>query len=191
MLKTSKCNQSKFITLLWSLPYAVFLLFFPFITVAQAHIHGMGEVLIVEEDKRWQIEIIIPAIDILGFESKASSTEQISKLKSILNILRSSDDILKLPNFCRVISNNNNLESFMSQRNVDKKTHSHSLVHDSHSQHSNVSIKIIAECEEQIDRIVIELFKIAQTIESLSTQYIIDGKQGFVELKPTEPILAF
>lgn len=43
---------------------------------SQAHVHGQGQALIAQQGNEWEINIILPAADVLGFEHAPETEEQ-------------------------------------------------------------------------------------------------------------------
>lgn len=210
---------------------------------AQAHVHGLGEALIVEENNQWQIEVIIPAIDLLGFESRPETTEQLAKVKSVINLLNSPDNMIRMPSFCSIENISHNLDSLVSNtdhtrslradsESVDnnhdhsttdghkhshssthdtidkhKNTHSHAHTHshthahsgrhhhnhDKHEQHlhKDVSATLFASCKQKAKSIEMKVFDIAESLESMTVQWIVADKQGFVKITPSNSVIAF
>lgn len=204
---------------------------------AQAHVHGLGEVLIVEENNRWQIEVIIPAIDLLGFESRPETTEQLAKVKSVINLLNSPDNMIRMPSFCSIENISHNLDSLVSNTDhtyssradsesldnhhghstTDGHKHSHSATHDTIDKHKNtdghshahsdghhhnhdkheqhvhkdVSATLSASCRQKAKSIEMKVFDIAESLQSMSVQWIVADKQGFVKITPSNSVIAF
>jgi hypothetical protein len=53
--------------------------------LAQKHVHGEGQLLIAQEQQRWQFHFILPAVNLLGFEHIPESAE---RKQILMNIVR-------------------------------------------------------------------------------------------------------
>ncbi len=52
-----------------------------------AHMHGLGSLNLVIEGKKIAMELVVPGMDIVGFENKATTDEQKSQVKTAIKIL--------------------------------------------------------------------------------------------------------
>ena len=62
----------------------------------KAHIHGLGQMYVVIEKDRLQVQFEIPADDILGFEHMPKSEEEKSTAMTAVEALKEIPDILKI-----------------------------------------------------------------------------------------------
>ena len=55
-----------------------------------AHVHGEGSIKIAQEGKDLEVEMELPAADLLGFEHKPKNEEQHAKVKDVMEKLKDS-----------------------------------------------------------------------------------------------------
>ena len=147
-----------------------------------AHVHGEGQLLIVQEDKQVQIQFIIPSSDILGFESTATTDTQKRLVQQLSKSLEDTENIVLLPPFCQNKEVQHSLKDFLNANESHKPTSSHS--------HSDITITVNAQCQKSLAKLNISIFSIAQGLQSLNAQWINANAQGAGSVSKSTPALS-
>ena len=68
------------------------------ITQLDKHVHGESELTIAFENQRLEIELLSPAMNIVGFEHKAKTDDEIAAVNKAMALLRHHDEMFTLSN---------------------------------------------------------------------------------------------
>ena len=148
-----------------------------------AHLHGVAELSIAIEGNSIEMALSSPAANIVGFEHRAESAEQIQALKQARSRLESPDKLFEFPN----------RQCAASQWDIDlsaleKSPHQHHGHSDDHHQHdtshSEVSAHYRFKCRENKtpSEVLVHLIDYFPAIEKLKVQWITPTKQGAATL---------
>ena len=99
-----------------------------------SHEHGVGQLDIAIEGSQVAMELHAPGADIVGFEYKAESTEDIAKVEAALSVLAQPLDLFGLPEAaqCSVVEAHAKLESEDDHEDDDHADHDEEG-HDDHN----------------------------------------------------------
>ncbi len=67
------------------------------VTSLEAHEHGIGKMNIAQDNTKILIEFELPGADIVGFEHKAETKEDIKNVNNALSLLSKYENLVKLP----------------------------------------------------------------------------------------------
>jgi hypothetical protein len=140
----------------------------------EAHVHGIAELLVVLEGEQLDIELHSPAMNLLGFEHRASTPEQRTLVKNISETLANGDHLFSFGSAqCQLIDHDVNI-----RRLLDESDH-----HEEHG-HSDIEAHYRYRCEQPntVDSLATLITTEFPGIESLQAQWIINGRQGAATL---------
>ena len=165
--------------------------------VAQKHVHGEGQLLIAQEQQKWQFQFLLPATDLLGFEHIPDSVEQRQQLKNIVSKIESVEEMIRLPTYCTLVSMTHSLADFAARSLSSTHAHSHkqeTATHGNHGhlgEHLDVNFTYIFNCKEDPDSAEVSVLDWVSSLETLDTQWITNNQQGAAQLKPSSNIVRF
>ncbi|CAA0089997.1 Uncharacterised protein [Zhongshania aliphaticivorans] len=140
----------------------------------QAHVHGTAELFVVLEGNQLSIQLHSPAVNLLGFEGHAETTEQQSLLNDVRQSLANTKTLFQFENdLCQL---KNHSADFTS---VTKKND-----HEEHSEHSDIESHYLFHCEQtdKLYSLTTQLTNRFPAIHSLQVQWIVKGRQGAITL---------
>jgi len=140
------------------------------VLAADTHVHGQGEMLISQENNRWQILLTLPAADMLGFEHSPETEAERKALEKVAERLENNSQILALNGRCSVTKVNHNLE------NLRQGWHGH---HD-------ININYTFDCESHITEVHIVFFEWVAT-DLVKAQWVLEQGQGTQDVTPAKP----
>nr|WP_241262910.1 DUF2796 domain-containing protein [Parahaliea mediterranea] len=167
----------------------------------EAHAHGSAGLLVALEGEQLEIELLSPAVNLLGFEGAASSPEQQS---AILNARDKLQDTKKLFQTgaaqCRLKGHHVDFGESITGSEVDRGNRAAEenggKHHDQHHQarpHSDIRASYRYRCErpQELDSMWIQLQGRFPGIQSLQVQWIVNGRQGMATLDDARTHLVF
>lgn len=167
---------------------------------AAAHVHGEGELSLVVENTEMHLELMMPAHDILGFETIATDAQQ-KQLDETLAQLESGD--LWIPSAqaqCQLVK---------AQAKTSNDSHSHDhkhdhghkhdheqgpeCNHDDHGAHMDIMVSYVYECKNtaQLTDLTTQIFKQFPRSEKIRVQGLTDKGSVFTEISPRQPQVKF
>ncbi|MGB1157883.1 MAG: ZrgA family zinc uptake protein [Porticoccaceae bacterium] len=99
-----------------------------------AHVHGLSELTIAMDNDVLEIQFASPAMNLLGFEYKASSQKEVATVKKVESLLLQHDQLFSLSNAdCKHVSTSVDLSDQID--NDDHEYHDDHQEHDDHKEH--------------------------------------------------------
>ena len=141
-----------------------------------AHLHGYTELMIAIEGSALEISFESPASSIVGFEHRATSSEQFQLIEEAREILESSEELFSFSGGDCALSKAK--ADFSALAGPDKE-------HQAHEQsHSEITASYEYECSQaqNLDAISVNLISRFPRIEKVRAMWLTDVKQGAVEL---------
>lgn len=184
------------------------LVFIPNLTFGQnlgAHVHGVATLNVAIEDNRVDIELHSPAANIVGFERKASTAQEIKSVKNAKLLLESASVLFSFPSVeCKVVATSVNLGDLIENSDHGKSPHTdsdhrehnddHSHDHDhyhreEHQAHTEIVASYRYECGklQALESISVQLFKVFPKLEKIDVQWLTSKQQGSQAITPTNP----
>ena len=159
-----------------------------------AHLHGYAELTLALEGNILEISLESPSANIVGFEYKATSPEQIQVAKNAKAVLESPEGLFTFSGgSCSLQKSNADLSTLIEE--VDEDDSHHEEQHHGHDDHdgeheeihSEISASYSYVCQqgETLDTVTIKLIEQFPGIEKLKAMWLTDTKQGAVELTAT------
>lgn len=141
-----------------------------------AHLHGYTELMIAIEGSTLEINFESPASTIVGFEYRATSSEQFQLIEEARGILESSTELFSFSGGNCSLSKAN--ADFAALAMPDKE-------HQAHVQsHSEITASYEYDClqAQNLGAISVNLISHFPRIEKIRAMWLTDDKQGAVEL---------
>lgn len=148
----------------------------------KAHVHGEGKFVLAAEGKNLEIEMEIPADDIVGFEHSPKTAKQKKAVKDAVKILRQGNKVVILPKRAKCHLTKAEVESPL-MKNEHDDDHKH---HGKKETHSEFHAKYKFQCEapRYISRVNLKLFSFFPSLTELNGQAATMDGQFAHELKP-------
>lgn len=182
------------------------------------HVHGKGELRLVLEKKELQMEFIIPAMSIVGFEHEANSEEDKQSVQKAVTDLENVNGIVRIPRAaqCTLQSSDANFRILGTEENEahdddeehhegeeehhdddeehhgdEEDHHDDDEEHHEENGHSEFQSQYRFVCEkpEKIEMIEFFIFKAFERIEEIDVALIVSSKQSFQELTPQNAVI--
>lgn len=165
-----------------------------------SHTHGISELTIAIEKQWLEIEIISPAINIVGFEHKALKDAELAAVKKATSLLIKHEQLFLLTGGSCVLDNQTiDVSSITASKfsNDSEYLHSHksSNNHDnheySHTGHGEVIANYRYHCKKAstLSAITVKVFDLFVGVSQINTVWINENKQGSVILNPTNKVI--
>lgn len=163
-----------------------------------AHVHGVGELNVVVENTRLQIELDGPAVNLLGFEHAPNTREQRETLRRTLARLKQGAELYVMPASAACRQVDVNVHTALDEHERPHGDDTHHSDHDEdhsheHGEHTDIEAMWHFTCTqpEALDSIRIRLFDAFPMMQRLQVQFITPDHQGGIELTPSNNILKF
>ncbi|MDQ2076217.1 DUF2796 domain-containing protein [Marinimicrobium sp. ABcell2] len=143
-----------------------------------AHVHGRGEINLVLEGNRLDVELVLPGVDVVGFESAPSTGRQHQAIQEAETLLNTAEKVLLLPPEaeCRLKESETLLPQYRRGNT-----------------HADFQAYYAFECAEpaRLRRVQFALFEQLPTLEAMSLKWIVEDQQGAATLSPSLPATRF
>ena len=175
-----------------------------------AHVHGVAELAIAIEGKSLEVQFASPAMNLVGFEHKATSAEQMATVKKVETQLNESDALFVIAgNGCKpakavidVSSLKGDGDSHSDENHGHEKHkhgHAHNHAHDQHHEeepddsHSEITAHYQFECKNEaaVSSIAVQLFQRFPQIEKINAMWVTPTTQGAETLTAKQPVIEF
>lgn len=168
-----------------------------------AHVHGIGALNLALEGKEVHIELDSPAANIVGFEHAPSSEADHAALDKAVAMLKDGDRLFAFnaEAGCRMeeVSVTSGLLGEDHEEHADEHASEHEHEHeagDEHEEgetHADIEAAYHFECAEpsELTQLTVEMFEAFPKTEKLKVQYVIEAKQGAMELTASNHVVRF
>lgn len=143
-----------------------------------AHTHGHAVLTIVIEQNNVDLNLIVPAESLLGFEHKATTTDEISKVVEMKKYLSQHNNVILFDSSeCQTKSVDINTGDILS---YDHQEHEPSHVHS----HAEITVNYQFHCAKtsDISSATVKLFNLYTALESIDVMWVTSSQQGSIEL---------
>lgn len=147
----------------------------------EVHMHGLAELTLVVEGSTLEIQLESPAANIVGFEHRARSTQQMAAVEKAQSVLESPARVFTLlGGECAVQQVSVALAGLTHQSEHAE----HSDHDDDPSGHSEVRASYHYRCQkpETLKAVTVHLMRRFSGIETLNAQWVSATRQGAIEL---------
>jgi hypothetical protein len=169
-----------------------------------AHVHGVSELNIVIEGNKLEMQLRSPAMNIVGFEHKASTAQQIRKVKQSEVKLHEHKALFSFSSGdCRLTQAQIDLANLIKKNAIEKDVHDHhksDLDHHhekekekEHDNHSEVVAHYYFDCEDVDDLSSLSLgfFDVFPAMQQINGIWITTSGQGAAALTRSNKTITF
>lgn len=172
------------------------------------HVHGLSELTIAIEGERVEMQLKSPAMNLVGFEHKASSKQDIAAIQQAELKLRQQDALFLLSGAdCRYISSVIDTTMLIAADDHKHQDDDHDHHHDHHSEshkdshdedghednenHSELIANYSYRCNKasKLSSITLLLFKDFPGIHKVHAMWVTPSKQGSIKLSENSPVI--
>ena len=163
----------------------------------QAHIHGQAALTLAQENELLDIHFESPAENLVGFEHKAVSPNEIQAAEQTGAKLKATTDLFSfigtdctleetLVDMSNIIDSEKGHDDRHGHEHHDSHTNDHQKSLESHNNHSEISVNYRFKCEQpkRLKALVIKLFGQFSGIEKINVMWVTDTQQGSTLLNP-------
>lgn len=151
----------------------------------EAHVHGVAELLIALEGEQLNIELHSPAMNILGFEQRAQSSDQNAALARVRGVLAQAERLFQLESgHCQLIEYEFDFGAIAGQAPGLDEHEQHHEVGQARARHSDIAISYSYHCEQpdSLLSFITDIPTLFPGVESLQVQWIVGSRQGAATL---------
>lgn len=175
-----------------------------------AHVHGLSELTIAMEGNRLNIQFESPAMNLVGFEYKATSKKDIAAVKNAESLLGQPDTLFVFSGAdCQLIQTSADTSALVEQDHHHKThkehndhhghenhdehnghdNHKDDDDHNDHESHSEIVAYYSYSCKNlsKLSSIKIALFEHFSGIHKINAMWVMDSKQGSATLSASNP----
>lgn len=182
-------------------------------TSLEAHVHGLSELAIAMEGKSLEIQFTSPAMNLVGFEHKASAPKDILAIENAALMLRQHEKLFLFSggrcdhvktsiDLSELIESDEHEHADQQSSTEHKKEHEEHEKHEEHEEHeehaqennhSDVVANYKYRCENiaQLPAITVGLFETFPGIHKMNAVWVKPTQQGTVTLTPNNRIVEF
>ena len=156
-----------------------------------AHVHGLSELTIAMDAKSIEIQLISPAMNLVGFEYKASSKQDIAAVKQAKLLLEQQDSLFLIAGGdCEHLSTSIDSDGLLQAgAHEDQEKHDDHHDHEKHEDHSEhdqgethsemvASYSFTCKDTSKLSSIKVALFASFPGIHKVNTLWVTPSKQG-------------
>ena len=155
----------------------------------EAHEHGAGAMNIAIQGNEVEIELELPADNVVGFEHEARTAAEKKRVQNAAAKLKKAANVVVLPEGAACKLKKVEIKSALLEdhddhgHKDDHDDHGKSEKHDDHGDHSEFAVHYHFECAKTalISILDISLFKHFPSTHTLRVQYITPNGQGAVQ----------
>lgn len=161
----------------------------------ESHTHGLVELTVAIDNDELEIELNSPAMNLIGFEYKASTKSDLEVVKRAKAKL-SQNNLLFLfsGGSCQLSNQAVDISSVIDTQQLkghQPKAHVHKSDHQDKGNHNDISAVYHYSCEDisSLTNITVNAFNLFENIEEVQVFWINTSKQGEVLLNRTNNII--
>ena len=166
----------------------------------EAHMHGLSELTIAMENQTLEIQLISPAINLIGFEHKARTKEEIAAVSDVLDQLRDHKTLFAFSGAnCSHVETSIDVASLIdsdNHKNSTKHDDEHDDDHEEHAEnnsHSNIiaNYQLFCENKPSLASITVDLFDAFPATHKIQVMWVVQTRQGAVTLTANKRKIEF
>ncbi len=152
-----------------------------------SHVHGNAQLNVALVENRLQIEFLSPAINLLGFEHRPNSEQEIALFNNVKEDLENSKWIIgNAMSGCQATTVVFEVPEFETGHTDTDESHSH----DEGDSHGDFRVEYLVECSVKPARkLPLNAFSRFPALEQITVQWISEVGQGLVILTQNETTL--
>lgn len=147
----------------------------------EIHMHGLAALTLAVEGDLLEIEFDSPAANIVGFEHRARSTQQIAAVEKAQAVLESSEQVFRFQGGgCSVEQVRVDLTALVSQDEHSE----HEGHHSAETGHSEIRASYLYRCQQPatLKSVAVYLLKVFSGIETLKAHWVNATGQGTADI---------
>ena len=155
-----------------------------------SHVHGLAEMTIIIENDRLEIEVKSPAINLVGFEHKASTQKHIAAVNKAELLLDNPRKIFSFTGgHCKLINKSLDLSHIIKTHHHSEKEYVKSI--NKHDNHSGVMAHYYDHCEKTsaLSAITVTLFDQFPSLQKVYVMWATENQQGAITLSATNKVI--
>ncbi|MDH5425658.1 MAG: DUF2796 domain-containing protein [Gammaproteobacteria bacterium] len=164
----------------------------------EAHEHGSARLMIASEKNSLQMELLSPAINLLGFEHRPRNKKQRDAVDEAIKTLKSADEIFSIPLAAQCTLVHADIKTSLTEDEHDEHEKHLHHEHNKHEgkaaeQHAGFSSEYDYQCANlpALKQIRLKLFERFPATHKLDVQMITDKGQKAFELDRDHPLISF
>lgn len=162
--------------------------------VIDSHVHGLSELTIAIEKKTLEVEIISPSINLVGFEHRAKTEEDITTVKKVIKQLNNQNNIISFSGGnCLLTDKSIDVSSIIDDHYLKNKTHNDhdEHEHENHTNHYDIVSYYLYHCEKAstLTTITVKMFDHFLGTNQITARWVNEQQQGSQTLSPTKNII--
>ncbi len=160
-----------------------------------AHVHGLSELTLEMEGEKLEIQLQSPAMNLLGFEHKARTKNDIAAVEHAQSQLSNPDSLfLFSEGHCSVTDTAIDVSAVLDSEHDRHKDDEDKIETDDHEhedRHSEIIASYHYRCESTatLSAITVNLFEIFSGIQQVKTLWITEKQQGGLTLNAENRII--
>ena len=161
-----------------------------------AHVHGVSELNIIIEGNKLEIQLRSPAVNIVGFEHKAGTEQQINKVKQSELKLNDHEALFSFSSgSCRLNRTKIDLSDLIKSNATEKNSHTpsnHNQEHE-HDDHSEIVAHYYYDCEDmdELSSLSFSFFDVFPAMQQINGIWITTSGQGAIPLTSQNKTIIF
>lgn len=158
-----------------------------------AHEHGLSELTVAMEGETLEIQLISPAMNVVGFEHRAGTPEQIKTVENAKLQLRKHEALfLFSQSHCEHVRTSIDMSSLVGNHNHEHKKHEHND-HTQNDSHSDIIANYQYRCDKKSTptSITVNLFNSFPGIYKIHAMWVKSARQGAAMLTSNNRIIEF
>ena len=174
----------------------------------EAHVHGLSELTIAMENDAVEIQLTSPAMNLVGFEHRATSKKDIAAVENAESILRKHKALFSFSgSVCKHLEtavdvstlidiNDHHYESHKDEHHHESQKGEHHHGHKDHGEaesHSEIVAKYKFSCRDasKLSSIEVALFDYFRGIHEIHAMWVVHSQQGSKELTANNTVVQF
>jgi hypothetical protein len=161
------------------------------------HEHGVGELNIAIDSNMIALEFMLPGADIVGFEYKAKSDEDLAKIENALLVLENYENLFALTknSKCVLADLDYHLSGEEHDEHADEEHDEHAdKEHEEHADeesHTEFYAKYSFKCDniKLLDKVEFSYFKSFPNSSELEVQFVSDIGSNAFEVEADKPVI--
>ncbi|MDC9727843.1 MAG: DUF2796 domain-containing protein [Methyloprofundus sp.] len=157
-----------------------------------AHMHGLSELTLAMEGEKLEIQLKSPAMNLLGFEHKARTKNDIAAVENALSMLGNPDSLfLFSERHCSVTDTSVDISGVIDSERDPHEDEAETDDHEHQDRHSEIIASYHYRCESTatLFSITVNLFEIFPGIQQIRTLWITEKQQGGLTLNSEKRII--
>ncbi|GAB2702516.1 DUF2796 domain-containing protein [Aliiglaciecola sp. 3_MG-2023] len=151
---------------------------------SQQHIHGQGSVFIAQENDLWQVQFVLPASDILGFEHSPENEQQRLIAEQFDQKQKHFENLIQFDVNCTQVNYSQSSLEFGEDEHSDSHELSDNHEHSGEHEHSDIEILYLIECPDEVTQVSFPILNSSNNLQNLAVQWSIQTGQGSTLINP-------